>query len=218
MKAMILAAGRGERLRPLTDTTPKPLLEIQGRPLIVRHLERLHAAGLTDIVINLSWLADKIKGYLGDGSRYGVRIRYSEEVDGPLETGGGILNALPLLGENPFLVINGDIYTDFPFQTLQSALKHGDLAHLVMLENPPHHPRGDFHLSADGRLHADGTPRLTYSGIGVHHPAFFKDCSPGKFPMLPWWREAMRSGRVSGQWYSGLWKDVGTIEALRGVV
>ncbi len=217
MKAMILAAGRGERLRPLTDATPKPLLEIQGQPLIVRHLQRLHATGFTDIVINVSWLADKIKNYLGDGSRYGVRIRYSEEVDGPLETGGGILNALPLLGENPFLVVSSDIHTDFPFQTLQSSLKYGDLAHLVMVENPPHHPQGDFHLSAAGRLQADGTPRLTYSGIGVHHPAFFKGCSPGKFPMLPWWREAMRSGRVSGQLYSGLWKDVGRIDALRGV-
>ncbi|MGA9851376.1 MAG: nucleotidyltransferase family protein [Gammaproteobacteria bacterium] len=214
MKVMILAAGRGERLRPLTDTTPKPLLEVQGKPLIVHHLERLHAAGFADVVINVAWLADKIKNFLGDGSRYGVRIRYSEEQEGALETGGGILKALPLLGTEPFLMVNGDIYTDFPFETLKSALKRGDLAHLVMVPNPPHHPQGDFFLDRDRHLRADGMPRLTYSGIGVHHPDFFRDCSPGKFPMLPWWQRAIHVGRVGGQLYVGRWHDLGTLESL----
>lgn len=215
MKAMILAAGRGDRLRPLTDTTPKPLLEVRGKPLIIHHLERLRSAGYSDIVINISWLGDKIKNYLGDGARYGVRILYSEEPAGALDTGGGILNALPVLGSDPFLVVNGDIYTDYPFMNLGSALKRGDLAHLVMVKNPPHHPEGDFCLSFDGRLSTDGELRLTYSGIGIHDPLFFKDCNPGRFPMLPWWQEAMRKRRVSGQMYSGVWNDIGTIEALR---
>lgn len=220
MQAMILAAGRGERLRPLTDTTPKPLLEVRGQPLIAHHLERLRAAGFTRIVINVAWLADRIKQRLGDGSAYGVEIHYSEEPEGALETGGGIRNALPLLGDSPFLVVNGDIYTDFPFATLRSALQTGDLAHLVMVPNPPHHPRGDFFLDDGKRLHANGAPRLTYSGIGVHRPEFFRDCPPGKFPMLPWWQQAMRAGRVSGQRYEGLWRDIGTPQsyaALTGV-
>ncbi|MGH8377872.1 MAG: N-acetylmuramate alpha-1-phosphate uridylyltransferase MurU [Gammaproteobacteria bacterium] len=215
MKAMIMAAGRGERLRPLTDTTPKPLLEVKGKPLIVHHLERLHAAGFTDVVINVAWLADKIKNFLGDGSRYGIHILYSEESEGALETGGGILKALPLLGSEAFLVVNGDIYTDFSFDTLKFVLKDKDLAHLVMVPNPASYPQGDFLLDADGRLRADGTPRLTYSGIGVHHPDFFRDCSAGKFPMLPWWQKAMEMDRMSGQLYSGLWKDIGTPESLR---
>jgi len=215
MKVMILAAGRGERLRPLTDRTPKPLLEVQGKPLIVHHLERLQSAGFTDIVINIAWLGDKIKNYLGDGLRYGVSISYSKESAGALDTGGGIFNALPLLGSEPFLVVNGDIYTDFPFESLKSVIKQGDLAHLVMVGNPAHHPKGDFHLSSDGRLHVDGDPRLTYSGIGVHHPEFFRDCRPGRFPLLPLWRKAIQAGQVSGRTHSGAWKDIGTLEALR---
>lgn len=214
MRAMILAAGRGERLRPLTDKTPKPLLEVMGQPLVVHHLERLYGAGIREVVINIAWLGDSIKHYLGDGSRYGVRIQYSEEPEGALETGGGILNALPLLGRLPFLVVNGDIFTDFPFATLESVLGDHDLAHLVMVENPPHRRHGDFRLSADGRLHADGRPRLTYSGIGVHRPQFFDRCTPGRFPMLPWWQSAMRDGRVSGRVYAGLWRDIGTPQAL----
>lgn len=220
MQAMILAAGRGERLRPLTDTTPKPLLEVQGQPLIVHHLKRLRAAGFTRIVINVAWLADRITQRLGDGSAYGVEIHYSEEPEGALETGGGILKALPLLGDRPFLVVNGDIYTDFPFSTLRKVLPAGDLAHLVMVSNPAHHSRGDFFLDEGHRLHADGAPRLTYSGIGVHRPEFFKDCPAGKFPMLPWWQKAMRAGRVSGERYDGLWRDIGTPQsyaALAGV-
>jgi MurNAc alpha-1-phosphate uridylyltransferase len=217
MKAMILAAGRGERLRPLTDSVPKPLIEVRGETLIARHVRRLQAAGFTEIVINVAWLADKIRVRLGDGARYGVRIRYSEEADGALETGGGILKALPLLGDAPFLVVNGDIYTDFPFASLSNALARADLAHLVMVPNPPHHPEGDFVLDAGGRLHAEGTPRLTYAGIGVHRPEFFRDCSPGKFPLLPWWQTAMHAGRVSGQFYVGQWLDAGTAESLRAL-
>jgi N-acetyl-alpha-D-muramate 1-phosphate uridylyltransferase len=217
MKAMILAAGRGERLRPLTDSTPKPLLAVQGKPLIVHHLERLQREGFMDIVINVAWLGSKIKSYLGDGSRYGVQIHYSGEPPGALDTGGGILNALPLLGSQPFLVVNSDIYTDFAFSSLKFALRDDDLAHLVMVANPVHHPQGDFRLSVNGRLYADGKPRLTYAGIGVHHPLFFKDCSPGRFPMLPWWQTAMRKGCVSGRIHAGIWNDIGTLEALRAV-
>lgn len=214
---MILAAGRGNRLRPLTDSLPKPLIEVRGHTLIERHLQALVAAGFHEIVINVSWLADQLKQRLGDGSRYSVRIHYSDEPEGALETGGGIFKALPLLDNEPFLVVNGDILTDFPFGTLQTALRPGDLAHLVLVPNSSHHPRGDFFLDASGRLHADGEPRLTYAGIGVHRPEFFRDCTPGRFPMLPWWRKAMNAGRVSGQFYPGLCMDIGTPEALRGV-
>ena len=217
MKVMILAAGRGERLRPLTDTIPKPLIEVNGKPLIVRHLECLCAVGFKEIVINVAWLADKIKARLGNGSQYGVHIRYSDEPEGGLETGGGILKALPLLGGDPFLVVNGDIYTDFPFVTLKAALTNGDLAHLLMVPNPSNYSQGDFHLDAAGRLHPEGTPRLTYAGIGVHRPEFFRGCSPGKFPMLPWWQTAMRVGRVSGQFYAGQWLDMGTPGSLRAL-
>lgn len=214
MKVMILAAGRGERLRPITDRTPKPLLVVQGKPLIVHHLERLQSAGFMDIVINISWLGDKIRNHLGDGSRYGLQIHYSEEPPGALDTGGGILNALPLLGSAPFLVVNADIYTDFPFENIKTTLKHGDLAHLVMVPNPSHRPRGDFYLSADGRLLDDSDTRLTYSGIGIHDPQFFNDCNPGRFPMLPLWQKAMRNKKVGGELYSGKWSDMGTIRIL----
>lgn len=211
---MLLAAGRGERLRPLTDNMPKPLIEVQGQALIEHHLYRLAADGFTEVLINVAWLADKIKQRLGDGSRYGVHIDYSEERQGALETGGGILKALPLLDKGAFLTLNADVYTDFPFASLKSVLKPGDLAHLVMVPNPAHHTQGDFRLSADGRVHVDGEPRLTYSGVGVHHPEFFKDCAPGRFPMLPLWQQAIRAGRVSGQCYAGRWYDVSTPESL----
>lgn len=214
---MILAAGRGERLRPLTDTLPKPLIVVHGQTLIERHLQALSVAGFHEIVINVFWLADKIKQHLGDGSRYRVRIRYSEEPEGALDTGGGILKALPLLGAGPFLVVSADIYTDFPLANLKTALAHADFAHLVMVPNPPHHREGDFVLDAQGRLHADGRPRLTYAGIGVHRPEFFSECSPGRFPMLPWWQRAMRAGRVSGELYDGDWQDIGTPESLRAL-
>ncbi|MGB9430029.1 MAG: nucleotidyltransferase family protein [Gammaproteobacteria bacterium] len=217
MKVMILAAGRGLRLRPLTDSTPKPLLEVKGKPLIVHHLERLRAAGFSEIVINLAWLGNLIKSFLSDGSGFGVRIHYSEEPEGALETGGGVLKALPLLGSEAFLIVNADVLTDFPFETLKTALRDGDLAHLVMVQNPPHHPQGDFHLDSSGHLLAEGTPRLTYAGIGVHHPDFFRDCVPGRFPLLPWWQKAMQAKRVSGQRYSGFWNDIGTTDGLRAI-
>lgn len=215
MKAMILAAGRGERLRPLTDTTPKPLLEVEGKPLIVHHLERLRDAGYTHILINTSWLAEKLQSQLGDGASYGVHIHYSYEGPEPLETGGGIYKALPELGREPFLVVNGDILTDFPFENLKHSLKPDFLAHLVMVPNPAHHPTGDFHLSPAGHLRPEGEPRLTYSGIGVYKADFFQDCRAGRFPLLPLMQSAMAVEALSGELYSGRWMDVGTVENLQ---
>ncbi|HEX5340170.1 MAG TPA: nucleotidyltransferase family protein [Gammaproteobacteria bacterium] len=215
MKAMILAAGRGERLRPLTDTTPKPLIEVRGKPLIQWHIERLRDAGFTRLVINVSWLADRIQAHLGDGTQFGVRIGFSHEGAKPLETGGGIFKALALLGKEPFLVVNGDIYTDFPFEDIKHRLKHDALAHLVMVPNPSHHPEGDFHLSPLGRLRNRGKPRLTYSGIGIYRPEFFHDCPAGKFPLLPWLKNAMQMEALSGEEYLGAWWDVGTVDSLK---
>jgi len=215
MKAMILAAGRGERLRPLTDTTPKPLIEVAGKPLIIHHLERLRDAGYTHILINTSWLADKIQDRLGDGARYGVHIQYSHEGPEPLETGGGIFRALPLLGRDPFLVVNGDVFTDFPFETLKHRLKQDDLAHLVMVANPAHHPAGDFHLTTTGHLRPEGEPKLTYSGIGVYKADFFKDCRAGKFKLVPLMLDAMAVEALSGEFYAGSWDDVGNAVSLK---
>ncbi len=207
--AMILAAGRGERLRPLTDTTPKPLLPVGGKPLIVWHLERLAAAGFRRVVINHAHLGEQIAAALGDGSRWGLNIRYSPEGAGrALETGGGICKALPLLGEAPFLVINGDVFTDLDFAAL--SLPDDALAHLVLVDNPPHHPQGDFHLQADGRVRAEGEPRLTFSGIGLYRPEGFAGCRPEPFPLAPLLRRWMACGRVSGERHSGRWVDVGT--------
>ena len=212
MRAMILAAGRGERLRPLTDKTPKPLLEVQGKPLIVHHLERLRDAGITHIVINTSWLAEQLQHKLGDGSTWGVHIQYSYEGPEPLETGGGIFKALPLLGRDPFLVVNGDIHTDFPFETLKHRIKPDFLAHLVMVPNPRHHPKGDFHLSPIGHLRLDGEPKLTYSGIGVYKADLFQECRVGKFALLPLLLEAISQEALSGESYSGAWSDIGRLE------
>lgn len=211
----MLAAGKGERLRPLTDTTPKPLLEVRGKPLIVHHLERLRDAGFTHIHVNTSWLADKIQAALGNGARWGVHVHFHYEGPEPLETGGGLFNMLPALGREPFLVVNGDVFTDFPFETLKHHLKPDFLAHLVMVPNPPHHPRGDFHLSAAGHLRMEGEPRLTYSGIGVYKAEFFKDCRAGRFPLLPLLQEAMQGEAVSGEGYQGTWSDVGRPEELK---
>jgi N-acetyl-alpha-D-muramate 1-phosphate uridylyltransferase len=210
MKAIILAAGRGVRLRPLTDTLPKPLLPVRGKALIVHHLERLRDAGITQLVVNTSWLADKIHAALGDGSRWGVHVNFSYEGPEPLETGGGILKAMPLLGRDPFLVVNGDVFTEFPFENLKHRLKHDDLAHLVMVPNPGHHLAGDFHLSPGGRLRLQGEPKCTYGGIGVYRPEFFQDCHAGRFPLLPWLQSAMQTERLSGELYTGFWKDVGS--------
>lgn len=212
MRAVILAAGKGERLRPLTDQTPKPLLEVRGKPLIVHHLERLRDAGFTQIHINTSWLADKIQSTLGDGTQFGVHIRYSYEGPEPLETGGGLFRMLPAVGRDPFLVVNGDVYTDFPFETLKRRLKMDFLGHLVMVPNPVRHPKGDFHLSPAGHLRMEGEPKLTYSGIGVYKAEFFIDCAPGRYPLLPLLEAAMRLEALSGERYSGLWMDMGTHE------
>ncbi len=209
---MILAAGRGNRMRPLTDHTPKPLLRVGGKPLIQHHIERLAAAGIREIVINHAHLGQQIEAALGDGERFGVAIRYSAEGEGQaLETGGGIFKALPLLGPDPFLVVNGDIWTDCPFADLW--LREGDLAHLVLVANPPHHPGGDFGLHG-GRVGSAGEPRLTFSGIGLYHPELFAGCSPGAFPLAPLLRRAMDGDRVGGSRHLGHWCDIGTPERL----
>ena len=217
---MILAAGRGERMRPLTLERPKPLLEVGGRPLIEQHLAALIAAGFTQIVVNLSWLGEKIRDHLGDGSRYGVQIAYSDEGPEPLETGGGIFRALPLLGTAPFVVVNGDVWTDYPFAALRTALAASDLAHLVLVANPAHHPRGDFVLEA-GRVVERDAPaemasgqRWTFSGIGVYRPELFAGCSDGSFRLAPLLRAAARQDRVGAESYPGLWSDIGTPERL----
>ena len=208
---MILAAGRGERMRPLSDTVPKPLLEAGGKPLIVHLIEQLARAGLFDLVINHSHLGEQIEKYLADGSRYGAHIAYSHEEGGGLETGGGIFKALSLIDSDPFVVINGDIWTDYPFDRLPTRLE--GLAHLVLVDNPPQHPQGDFSLH-DSRVLAKRAPRLTFSGIGVYARALFAECRPGKFPLAPLLRAAMARGQVSGEHYTGRWRDVGTPQRL----
>jgi len=209
---MILAAGRGERMRPLSDVTPKPLLPLAGRPLLVHLIESLGRAGLHDIVINHAHLGKQIVDYLGDGARFGARVAYSHEADGGLEVGGGIFNALPLIDSDPFVVVNGDIWTDYPFERLPRAIE--GFAHLVLIDNPPHHPGGDFVLGADARLREQGEERLTYSGIGVYRHALFGGCQPGKFPLAPLLRAAMARGAVTGEHFRGRWHDVGTPERL----
>jgi len=209
---MILAAGRGERMRPLTDHTPKPLLRVRGKPLIQYHLEALAAAGFRDLVINHAHLGAQIEAALGDGGRFGVQIQYSPEGATGLETGGGILRALPLLGEGPFLVVNGDIWCDFPFATAKP--RPGALAHLVLVDNPPHHPQGDFALQ-DDRVTNQGEGRLTFSGIGIYHSQLFAGCRPGVFPLAPLLRAACEHHQVSGQYHGGRWLDVGTPQRLQ---
>jgi MurNAc alpha-1-phosphate uridylyltransferase len=206
MKAMILAAGRGERMRPLTDHTPKPLLTIAGKPLIEYVIEKLTRAGISQLVINHAHLGYKIETHLGDGSRFGVDIQYSPE-ETALETGGGIFNALTLLGEEPFLVVNGDVWCDVDFSHLR--LGENRLAHLVLVDNPPHHPQGDFSLNA-GMVKDTGAGRLTFSGIGIYRPDLFDGCRPGAFPLAPLLRQAMTRSLVSGEHHRGSWMDVGT--------
>lgn len=215
MKAMILAAGKGERMRPLTLTTPKPLIRVAGTPLIEYHLRALVAAGFDEIVINHAWLGQQIEDYLGDGSRFGVRIIYSPEGE-PLETGGGIFRALPLLGDEAFLVVNGDIWTDFDFSSLHRPLDA--LVHLVLVDNPEHHPGGDFILT-DGKVHegASTADKLTYSGIAVLHPRLFDGCADGAFKLAPLLRKSMDQGQASGERLQGHWVDVGTLERLAQV-
>jgi len=211
MKAMILAAGRGERMRPLTDHTPKALLKAGGRALIEYRIESLAAAGFRELVINHAHLGAQIEAHLGNGERYGVRITWSREPDAALETGGGIFQALAWLDGEQFLVVNADIWTDYPFARLAAPI--AGLAHLVLVDNPPQHPQGDFVLR-DSRVQAEGTPRLTFSGIGVYHRDLFRGCRPGRFPLAPLLRHAMESGQVSGEHYTGAWRDIGTPERL----
>ena len=217
MKAMVLAAGRGERLRPITDTLPKPLVRVAGKPLIVYHLEALARAGVRDVVINLSWLADKIRAALRDGSEYGVRIAYTDEGPVPLETGGGIFNAIQHLGPGPFLVVNGDTFTDIDFGALlaraDTDTRSGASARLVLVPNPTQHPRGDFGLEGEQGVERQ-TGRLTYSGVGVYRPEFFEGCTGGKFPLLPLLKRAIAAGRLRGQLHDGEWCDVGTPQRL----
>lgn len=222
MKVMILAAGRGERMRPLTDSIPKPLLPVGGKPLIVWHLERLARAGLREVVINHAHLGEQIEAALGDGARWGLSIGYSAEPEGALETAGGIANALPLLGtEDTFLVLNGDIYCDWDVARAVKALMPGALAHLVLVPNPPHHPQGDF-LLVDGKVHADiaaatggGAGVHTFSGIGIYRPQLFAGVERGRAAKLaPLLRAAMATDQVSGELHRGRWMDVGTPQRL----
>jgi MurNAc alpha-1-phosphate uridylyltransferase len=203
---MILAAGRGERMRPLTDHIPKPLLPVRGKPLIQHHVEALAVAGFRALVVNHAHLGDQIEAFLGDGRRWGVEIAYSRE-SSALETGGGILRALPLLGPGPFAVVNGDVWTDFDRARLRNA--PDSLAHLVLVGNPPHNPGGDFALSA-GRVLNHGVPRYTFSGIGVYRAELFEGCSEGAFALAPLLRQACDRAAVTGEHHAGLWMDVGT--------
>ena len=216
MKAMILAAGRGERFRPLTDTLPKPLIAVRGELLIERHLRRLSAAGLREVVINLGWLGQSIEQRLGDGTRYGLAIAYSHEGWPCLETGGGVCRALPQLGAAPFLLLNADVWTDYPLPQLMqraAALPEHDLAHMVLVPNPPHHPRGDCTL-AGGRVVPACAETHTFSGLSVLRPELFGDADGGAFPLWPLLREAAIRGQVSGEVYEGRWSDVGTPQRL----
>jgi len=218
MKALVLAAGRGERMRPLTDTVPKPLLTVAGRPLIAYHLEALARAGVRDVVINLAWLGERLRAALGDGARYGVRIRYSDEGTEALETGGGIAHALPLLEPGAFFVVNGDTWTDFDFRqlTLDPEVDGGALARLVLVKNPAHHPQGDFGLVGDVVVER-ATERLTYAGIGIYRPELFAGSQGGKFPLRPLLQRAIAAGSLRGELYRGEWWDVGSAERLHAL-
>lgn len=215
MKAMILAAGRGERMQPLTLTTPKPLLPAAGKPLIEHCIENLVSGGFTEIVINLSHLGEQIRRYCGDGKQWGTTIEYSDEGGIALETAGGIAKALPLLGNQPFLVINADIVCDYPLSKLKNQTI--DLAHLVMIDNPPHHPEGDFGLTTHNLLSQHQSPKLTFSGIGIYHPDLFAGIKPEPLKLRPILNQAIAANRISAEKYAGLWMDIGTPERLQEV-
>ncbi|SDY24327.1 N-acetylmuramate alpha-1-phosphate uridylyltransferase MurU [Acinetobacter kyonggiensis] len=216
MKAMILAAGLGNRMRPLTLYKPKPLLEVGGKPLIVWHIKKLKEIGVTEIVINSAWLADVLIGALGDGSQFGVQIRWTREDEG-LETAGGIINALPLLGTEPFILVNGDVWTTFDFTSLLEVKLENDLAHLVFVSNPEQHPNGDFTL-AEGRAYTfdqnQQGENLTFSGVSVIHPKMFDGLENGKRPLAPLLKNAMLDGKISAEKMQAAWVDVGTPERL----
>ncbi len=222
MKALIFAAGLGERMRPLTDHTPKPLLSAGGKPLIVWHLEKLAAMGIRDVVINISWLAGQFPQALGDGERWGLRLHWSHEGPVPLETGGGMLHARPLLGEDPFLLVNGDVWTDYDFTRLPT--EPTGLAHLVLVDPPAHKTHGDFALDDDGIVRTEGPRQLTYAGLGVYRPALLDDWraiigdtagEPPRFMLAPLLRAHMPEGAITGEYWGGRWTDVGTPERLR---
>ena len=204
-------------MRPLTDKTPKPLLDVNGQRLIEYHINALAAAGVSDIVINIAWLGQQIPDYLGNGSRYNVSLQFSDEGEA-LETGGGIFNALPLLGSEPFILVNGDIWSDYEFSPLVSLINKGftRLAHLVLVNNPAHNPQGDFSIDTKTRLlnRQKGQGAGTYSGIGIYHPKMFEACKPGKFPLAPMLMDGMDKNQISGEHYAGLWFDIGTPERL----
>lgn len=216
MRAMILAAGRGERMRPLTDHLPKPLVALAGQPLIEHVVRRLAAAGVHELVVNLGYRGAQIREHLGDGSALGVQLAYSDEGDPPLETGGGVFRALPLLGASPFLLVNADVYSEFDLGRLVAqarALPDHDMGHLVLVPNPPHVRDGDFGLQG-GRVTNDGEPRLTFSGLSVLRPELFVDCEDGRFPLAPLLRRASACDELSGERFDGRWSDVGTPERL----
>jgi len=224
MKAMILAAGRGERMRPLTDNTPKPLLMAGSKRLIEYHLFNLAAAGFKNVVINVAWLGQQIIDVIGKGEKYNLNIQYSNEGDNALETGGGIFNALPLLGDNPFLVINGDVWTDYPFENLYNySLK--DKAHLVLINNPAHNPQGDFAIN-NNRLFESETEKFTFSGIGVYSADFFTPYKNGqpqkeiheKYPLAPMIRKYISENKISGELFKGKWMDIGTQQRLEDLI
>ena len=211
MIAMILAAGRGERLRPLTESVPKSLIEVKGQALLERHLESLARSGVDTVVINLGWLGEQITERIGSGEEFGLNVIYSQEGDDILETGGGIHRALPVLGADPFLVINADIYTDMPLPDVQ--LGDDDMVHLVCVPVPEDKAAGDFAIVGD-RIRNEGEPMLTFSGVSIYRPEFFADCTPGRFSVVPMLRAAADADRISGSVYRGLWRDVGTPQRL----
>jgi len=211
MKAMILCAGRGARMRPLTDSTPKPLLPVAGKPLVQYHIEKLAQAGIKEIVVNHAWLGEQVEKTLGNGSQWGVSIHYSAEAEA-LETAGGIIKALPLLGENPFIVVNGDIWCDYPFEKLLKLSP--EKAHVVLVENPEHNPQGDFSLAGNGLVADDGDEKFTFSGVSVMSAMLFSGLDADKMALAPLLRDAMARQQVSGELYQGEWVDVGTPERL----
>lgn len=216
--AMILAAGRGERMRPLTDHTPKPLLPVLGKPLMVYHIEKLAAAGVKHLVVNYAHLGAQFPAELGDGATWGIKISYAPEPEGGLETAGGIINALPLLGDSPFWVVNGDIWTDMPVAAMPQQLAAGDWASLVLTDNPAHHPEGDFALENGRVVKLDSRPKFTFTGVGLYHPKLFTPWlqdGPQKLALRPLFERAIAEGKLAGSYWQGRWTDVGTPERLQ---